>query len=97
VLTNREKVASGPRTRTPVRLALISGLVLLVATQEWKPEKREAVKNLDPTAWRRRSGPSIQAPVLNRFCDVGGLDLFRARKISDRAADFEHAAVSPRA
>src|SRR5688500_12385407 len=38
---------------------------------------------------------SIQAPVLNRFGDVTGLNFFRPRKIGDRAADFEHTAVSP--
>ena len=38
---------------------------------------------------------SIQAPVLNRFGDVTGLDVFRPCKIGDRAADFQHTAVSP--
>ena len=37
----------------------------------------------------------VQAPILNRFRDMTGLNFFRPRKIRDRAADFEHTAVSP--
>ena len=36
---------------------------------------------------------AIQASVLNRFGDMGGLDVFGAGEVSDGAADLEDAAV----
>jgi len=36
---------------------------------------------------------SIQASILNRLGDVGGLDFFGAGQIGDGAADFEDAAI----
>jgi hypothetical protein len=36
---------------------------------------------------------SVQASVLDRLGDVGGLDFFAAGEIGDRAADFEDPAV----
>src|ERR1041384_8884405 len=37
------------------------------------------------------------ASVLNRFGDVGGLDVFGAFEVGDGARDFQHAAVGARA
>ena len=39
------------------------------------------------------SHPPIEAPILDRFGDVGRLDFFRAGKVGDGAADFEHPAI----
>jgi hypothetical protein len=39
---------------------------------------------------------SVQASVLDRLGDVGGLDFFGAGEIGDGAADFEDAAVGGR-
>ena len=36
---------------------------------------------------------SVQAPILNRFRDVTGLDFFRACKVRNRPSNFEHTAV----